>query len=457
MSKRLTTSEFIDKCIKIHGDTYDYSKVEYVKGNVDVEIICKVHGKFLQKAIDHSTGRGCKKCKHDNHRKSITLTQEKFLQKAKNKHNNFYDYSNAIYIANRFKIEIICPAHGSFIQNACNHLTGSGCPECKKITLGKLKRSNTEEFIKKSNVTHFNFYDYSQVNYTTVLNPVKIICPKHGIFTQRPNDHLNGKGCSSCSQSYPELYIEKILKEYSINFIKNDRKLIKPYEIDFYISDKNLGIEYHGNYFHSERNGEKDKHYHLNKTTKCNTKGVQLIQIFEHEFLSNKKLIKSKLIDFLDKNRFNIKSEKFEVRELSDLQASKFTSKYSIKTHKTNLNLGLFYKNRLIQTMGLDKKINDYHITNWCKIHNFKIEKGYDKILQFFKDNYTFENLYMVIDRRWQMDIPLDLEYFKSHKIIDPKCHYFSMKNTKKIISTTHEGDVNYDRLWDCGYIEYKL
>lgn len=62
MGKRLTTKEFIEKAKKVHGDKYDYSKVEYVNSDTKVCIICPKHGEFWQRAVDHTIGRGCSKC-----------------------------------------------------------------------------------------------------------------------------------------------------------------------------------------------------------------------------------------------------------------------------------------------------------------------------------------------------------------------------------------------------------
>jgi len=53
MSKRLTTQEFIDRARDVHGDKYDYSKVEYVNANTKVCIVCPKHGEFWQKPSSH--------------------------------------------------------------------------------------------------------------------------------------------------------------------------------------------------------------------------------------------------------------------------------------------------------------------------------------------------------------------------------------------------------------------
>ncbi len=59
---RKSTSKFIKDSTEIHGDKYDYSKSKYVSAREKVEIICKIHGSFLQKSMHHTNGRGCPEC-----------------------------------------------------------------------------------------------------------------------------------------------------------------------------------------------------------------------------------------------------------------------------------------------------------------------------------------------------------------------------------------------------------
>lgn len=58
-----TTEEWIEEARKIHGNRYDYSKVNYTCSKKKVCIICPKHGKFLQKAESHiSQQSGCPRC-----------------------------------------------------------------------------------------------------------------------------------------------------------------------------------------------------------------------------------------------------------------------------------------------------------------------------------------------------------------------------------------------------------
>jgi len=59
---RLSTQDIIARCIKTHGDLYDYSHFIYKGGKKKAIIICKIHGEFRQTVNDHIGGSGCKLC-----------------------------------------------------------------------------------------------------------------------------------------------------------------------------------------------------------------------------------------------------------------------------------------------------------------------------------------------------------------------------------------------------------
>jgi len=126
------------------------------------------------------------------------LTQEEFIEKAKLKHGDKYDYSMVEYINWNTKIIIICKEHGEFLQVPNNHLNGRGCFYCSYDN----KRGNKIDFVKKSKILHNDKYDYSLVEYKSAIIKVKIICKEHGIFEQVPNSHLNGATCPRCHNNY---------------------------------------------------------------------------------------------------------------------------------------------------------------------------------------------------------------------------------------------------------------
>jgi len=198
MPKKLVTEIFIEKAKKVHGDKYDYSKVNYTGGHNKVTIICPIHGEFEQTPANHLQGKGCYKCRNNYIKKIKIHSVDQFIEKARKVHGDRYDYSKVVYVNSNTKVTIICPIHGEFEQVAKLHLEGYGCKVCGN-DFGSIKRTlTTEEFIEKAKKVHGDKYDYSKLVYIDRWTKVKIICPIHGEFKQAPYAHLNGSGCRKC-------------------------------------------------------------------------------------------------------------------------------------------------------------------------------------------------------------------------------------------------------------------
>jgi hypothetical protein len=240
--KKLTTYEFIIKAGFVHGDKYDYSKVNYINNRTKINIICKKHGIFEQRPTRHLCGDGCPKCNG-----GIKSNYNEFINKANIVHNNRYDYSLVNYINSITKVKIICKKHGIFEMKPNHHLLGQNCNKCS-IENSLL---TTAQFIEKAQKLHGNIYDYSLVDYKHNNKKIKIICREHGIFEQKPYSHLNGRGCSKCKiKSKGELFIADWLNQNVINFEVQksfvDCKNMLPLRYDFYLPNQNLLIEYDG-------------------------------------------------------------------------------------------------------------------------------------------------------------------------------------------------------------------
>lgn len=211
----LKTELFIEKAKKIHGDKYDYSKVEYVNNRTKVCVICPKHGEFFITPHNHLKGRGCQICGAEDKRKKLSDTTESFIEKAKKVHGDKYDYSKVEYTNNSTKVCIICPQHGEFWQMPSGHLNKNrprGCPQCGIINTNIKNTYTTREFIEKARNVHGDKYDYSKVEYVKSNEKICIICPQHGEFLQTPASHLNGCGCPFCGgniKDTTETFIEK--------------------------------------------------------------------------------------------------------------------------------------------------------------------------------------------------------------------------------------------------------
>lgn len=103
--------------------------------------------------------------------------------------------SNSDNFKYRDYIDIYCKEHGES-KIRFDHLKNYGCPKCSKLL--SIDR-NKQSFIRLACKIHDDKYDYSKIEYKSNKDLVDIICPKHGVFRQRPDNHLAGSGCKYCN------------------------------------------------------------------------------------------------------------------------------------------------------------------------------------------------------------------------------------------------------------------
>lgn len=235
-NRSLKFDDFIRRAILVHNDKYNYDKVEFDKSTDKVVINCPKHGDFIQQAMNHLQGAGCKKCADEKIALKQTTPLNIFIDQSEKIHDNKYDYSKVNYVNNRTKVNIICPEHGVFPQTPGAHLRGQGCPICGREKSDLSRRLTTDEFIKRAKEVHGNEFDYSESTYSTESTPIKIICKKHGPFFQTPYNHFgNGQGCPICGREKIMLSIDKTRKTTQ-DFI-NQAKLIHGDLYDYSLVD----------------------------------------------------------------------------------------------------------------------------------------------------------------------------------------------------------------------------
>ena len=129
------------------------------------------------------------------------LSKEEFINRAKCLLGDNYDFTKTTYINAHTRTIITCKKHGDFLAYPTNVLEhDSGCPECAKEKISRSKFMPLREFIRKAIKKHGGKYDYSLVDYIDSTTKIKIICPFHGVFNQRPVNHLRGCGCPKCAK-----------------------------------------------------------------------------------------------------------------------------------------------------------------------------------------------------------------------------------------------------------------
>ena len=282
------TQHFIEKSIDVHGNSYDYSNVEYVNDYTKVIIVCETHGPFLMRPNLHSSAKqGCPVCakttKLSGIQRKHQACKEMYAARGRAIYGNKYDYTNMEYIGVKNPITMKCSVHGEFtIKYAGEHLyAGRECPQCtmiaKKAKLHNHNIRSTGEFVALANQSHNCKYSYEETIYEGYAKPITVTCPLHGNFTiKRGGDHIcNMQGCQACNRkmSKNEQIIKNILEDLSVNFVYqktfSDCKSTtspKLLSFDFFLPDNGILIEFDGEqhathvpFFHSKERFEQQQ------------------------------------------------------------------------------------------------------------------------------------------------------------------------------------------------------
>ena len=158
-----TTDDFKKDAIEIHGDRYDYSKVNYINTNYPVTIICQKHGEFTQEPEKHLIRKhGCPLCGG-----SARLNNNIFIERSTKTHYGKYDYSKVEYINNIKPVIIRCPVHGDFEQSPNAHLAGKGCNKCNyPQSKGVLK---IIDYLTRKNIKYRTEHKFKDCKYKSQL------------------------------------------------------------------------------------------------------------------------------------------------------------------------------------------------------------------------------------------------------------------------------------------------
>lgn len=226
---------------------------------------------------------------------------------------------------------------------------------------------------------------------------------------------------NSGSSMENELYLA-VAEMYCGDVIRHSRKIIAPYELDIYIPDLKLAIEFNGSYWHSE-NSRIDKHYHQNKVLKCKDLGIDLIHIYDYEWMDSN--YRDKLLAYLrsllTKDTERIFARKTEIKQISTDEAIEFLNKNHLQGYtKSSLNIGCYYNNEIVGviTLGKPRFNNEYdtEIIRLCWDNNKHVVGGAAKLFRYVLENYNLGSIisYCNIDK-FSGDVYERLGFQESH------------------------------------------
>ena len=239
---------------------------------------------------------------------------------------------------------------------------------------------------------------------------LKFRCKKcHRIFETWHHDgsHSRCPYCYKNGKSFSEVEIQEFLKSLCENYIIHEHIKIFPLELDIYIPSKKLAIEFDGLYWHSDDKLD-DPQYHLNKTERCEEKGIQLIHIFENEWLYKQDIVKSRLKNLLGIYDAIVFARKCEVREVTSKESKIFQEANHIQgAVNAKVHLGLYYGNELISLMTFGKcrfnKNYEWELLRFCNKLGYHVPGAAGKLLKHFEKTYNPMSLISYADRRWSI------------------------------------------------------
>lgn len=185
----------IGRLREVHGDRYDYSKVNYTGDGKKVTIICKEHGEFEQVYNVHSRGCHCPKCARNLEKDSAAslVNKDNFLEVLKD--------TNELYRSGGLKVLgdyqafnthiLVEDKYGKALMSP--RVLIKGVVPCLATAVDK-----TQYFKNKAADVHKGKYTYDKAVYEGSGKKITITCPIHGDFEQQTDTHLSGAGCMKC-------------------------------------------------------------------------------------------------------------------------------------------------------------------------------------------------------------------------------------------------------------------
>lgn len=203
--------------------------------------------------------------------------------------------------------------------------------------------------------------------------------------------------------------IYEFLNSYKLNIIRNDRNILNRKEIDIYLPEKKLAIEFNGLYWHSTV--YKEKSYHIDKKNKCFDQNINLIHIWEDDWLYKQDIVKSRLLNLCGLTKNKIYARNCNIINLSDYESKIFLNKNHLQGYiPSSYKIGLVYNNELVSVMtfgkfrrSLGQKGNEHtwELYRFCNKINFNVVGSFEKLLNNFEKNINPVKLITYANLDW--------------------------------------------------------
>ena len=403
-----------------------------------------------------------------------------------------------------FKTVLMDPEIRDDIKNSYFVKHGVYYPSQNPDILEKIKQSN----IKKYGVDNYSkTKEFSETIKSNFFKKMENKLSSHGLLKKSESGKYYLK-CKSCGEDFEILYTlmykrlsnsdnicikcnpkSKVFSNYeksilsflkdnsNFEIIENQRKILDGKEIDIYLPEINLALEFNGLYWHSEL--YKERKYHLDKTLSCIERGIDLMHIWEDDWIYKQDIVKSMILNKLGLVSNKIFARKCEVKVVDD---NRIVREFLDKNHiqgfvGSKIKIGLFYENKLVSLMtfgnlrkslGQSSQEGSYELLRFCNSLNTIVVGGASKLFKYFLNNYNVSEIISYSDlSRYKGNMYQQLGFKLSHSsepnyyyIIDGvRKHRFGFRKDKLVsqgfdASKTETEIMNergFYRIFDCG------
>jgi len=454
---------------KICNEELDYINSKHLKKhNITIEEYMKLY-------------YNSKKCKYCGSQENLTLSKNQ---------NCVFPKKICINCIKTYKNDILNKLKKT---NLCK--TGFEFPTQNKKTMDKLKKTNIDKYgvnnvfksdkikekikktlISKYGVTHNskssnNYKKYLKTKKDNYWNTFNILLKNKNInplydknkYMLENNDNsykcqicnndfiCNTKEirlirCPICKKKYGSIYEQEISEwlntlggtfTYKNNYrCYYDGRKFK--EIDVYFEKLNFGIEFNGNWIHSELN--KHKNYHQEKYLFFKERNIDIINIFEYEWLEKKELIKSMIKNKLGLITDKIYARKCEIKNIDNKEYKEFLLNNHIQGFTgAKIKIGLYYKNELVSLISLGKprfnKEYNYEVIRSCTKQGKIVIGGFSKLLKHISNIINNESIISYVNLNYFNGNSYLNNGFKFKNISSPNYIYFK----KDIVKSRYE------------------
>lgn len=312
---------------------------------------------------------------------------------------------------------------------------------------------------------------------------VHLVCSKgHNWASHAYSIRKQSPSCPLCQGSSGEQelfdYIRSILPP-EVEIQRNNRTVASPYEADIYIPSLKIAIEYNGLFWHSEAR-QKEHYYHYNKLQAFHDAGVQLIMVWEDDFLYKTSIVKDMLrhkMGISDKNR--IYARKTCVATIDSAKAKEFCEAHHIQGYgRGGTCIGLFHQNELVAVSVWSKNKDIVYLSRYCTSHHviggmsklvkagiaWAQEHQATEIVTFadltVSDGNSYETLGFTLEKTLQPDYKYLVNGKRVHKFNYRKKRFYSDPELRYVKGATEKELAkmnNIHRIWDCGKKKYVM